>query len=422
MRRSLPALLGLGLALLAAGLACDRPTPVAPEGSTLTITANPSRIAVNGESALLILGRRMDGKPVNQGTEVTLSTTLGTVDPGTVNTDASGIAHAMLRGNGVEVGTATVTAFSGAAGEAMVEVKVGSLGTSIIVTPTPSQLPKSGGTVDLLAVVFDDIGTPLANAAVTFGSQVGNLDSGGASVITNARGEARDVLRVSANDLTAVNEGFFEVSAATTTEGGTQIEDVSEVDVGGSPASLFFQATPTSVSELEGGEVSLLAGVRDGAGEPLEGANVNFLTEVGSLDSGGAVLQTDAGGTARDTLRVSPADIAGFPGTSFTVRAQVAGFGGEVLEQSESIRIQTGFPQASFTVEVSGLTASFTNTSTGEQPLSCLWTFAGDASISTSNQCSPPDVTYQTNGQKTVTLKVSNSLGESEVTSTFSIP
>ena len=80
MRRTYVHLLTL-FALLSV-LACDRVTPVAPVGSTITISINPSRIDAEGESAVItIIVRKEDGTPVNPGTQVNISTTLGTVDP-----------------------------------------------------------------------------------------------------------------------------------------------------------------------------------------------------------------------------------------------------------------------------------------------------------------------------------------------------
>jgi hypothetical protein len=261
------------------------------------------------------------------------------------------------------------------------------------------------------------------NVAVTFSTEVGNLASGGAAVFTDSAGQARDTLTVLREQLSGLAEPFFTVTARATGEGGAPIEESVEIDVLGGPVSMFLQATPTSVNAETGGEVQLLAGVFDGAGDPLEGANVNFLTELGALASGGGSLQTGPGGTVTDILVVTPADLAGFPSSSFVVRAQARGLGGLVLEETVSIRIQTGFPHAEFNFTgAPGNVVTFTNLSTGQQPLSCSWDFGAGANPGTSSSCaSPIVVTYTTPGNKTVSLVVSNVLGSDTAVANFEV-
>lgn len=421
--RSWPGLVAAAcLALVVALPACDRPTPVAPEGSMLTISATPTRIEIDGTSMITVIARRSDGTPVNQGTVINLSSTLGTI-PANANTDDAGVARAQLQGDGQRVGTAMVTASSGASGEVMVEVQVGSVAGQIDLEANPNQISRDAAQteISLLAVVQDTFGTLLPNVGVTFSTEAGNLDSGGAALFTDSNGQVVETLTVLRSDIADNSEGFFTVTARATGEGGTPIDGTAEINITGGPASIFFQATPTSVSQQTGGTVQLLVGVRDASGDALPGANANFLTELGSLASGGAVLQTGADGTVRDTLTVSAADLAGFPSSAFTVRAQVAGFGGVVLEESQSIRIQTGFPVASFSFSINGSDVTFSNTSTGQQPLSCSWNFGQGANPGTSSQCPGQTVTYTTPGNKTVTLTVSNSLGSDQATASFTI-
>jgi len=411
------------LALLVALPACDRPTPVAPEGATLTISANPTRIEIDGTSLITVIARRGDGTPVNDGTVINLSSTVGSI-PSSANTDDAGVARAELVGDGQRVGTATVTASSGASGEVTVEVQVGAVAGIIDLEANPNQISRDAAVteISLLAVVQDTFGSLLPNVGVTFSTESGNLESGGAALFTDQNGQVLETLTVRRADIADNAEGFFTVTARATGEGGTPIEGIVEIDITGGPSSIFFQATPTSVSQQTGGTVELLVGVRDASGDALPGAHANFLTELGSLASGGAVLETGPDGTARDTLTVTAADVAGFPSSAFTVRAQVAGFGGIVLEQSQSIRIQTGFPVASFTFDPpDGNQVTFTNTSTGQQPLSCTWNFGAGANPGSSSQCPGQTVTYTTPGNKTVTLTVTNSLGTDQASASFTI-
>jgi hypothetical protein len=395
---------------------------VAPEGATLTISANPTRIEIDGTSLITVIARRGDGTPVNDGTVINLSATVGSI-PASANTDDAGVARAELVGDGARVGTAIVTASSGASGEVTVEVQVGAVAGIIDLEANPNQISRDAAVteISLLAVVQDTFGSLLPNVGVTFSTESGNLESGGAALFTDENGQVLETLTVRRADIADNAEGFFTVTARATGEGGTPIEGIVEIDITGGPSSMFLQATPTSVSQQSGGTVNLLVGVRDASGDPLQGANVNFLTEVGSLASGGGVVQTAADGTVRDTLTVTAADLAGFPSSSFLVRAQVAGFGGAILEETQSIRIQTGFPVASFIFDIEGSDVTFTNTSTGQQPLTCTWNFGQGANPGTSSQCPGQTVTYTTPGNKTVTLTVTNSLGTDQASASFTI-
>jgi len=287
------------LVLVAAG--CDEASPVAPPGTTLSISVTPSQIAANGTATVRVTVLKANGTPVNPGTEVRLDTTLGTVDP-IVETDSTGIAEGTLRGDG-RVGMATVTARTGSAEAAMVDVAIGEFAASITLQATPGQ-------------------------------------------------------------------------------------------VGG------------------GGQVQLLAVIRDDEARPLPGAAVNFLTEVGTLDSRGALVTTNGQGQARDTLRVSEADVEAFSGVSFNVEVVVGGEGGALQRDSVSIRILTGEPVPRF-VARAGATqfeVVFDNESEGAPPLSFMWNF-GDGGTATQDS---PVHDFTRAGNFQVRLTVTNGLGQQE--------
>jgi PKD domain-containing protein/Big-like domain-containing protein/invasin-like protein len=226
---------------------CDKATPVAPTGSILTISANPTRIALNGQSTITIVGRKPDGNPLNPGTEIQLSATLGSV-PAIVSTDRNGSATAVFQSDG-RLGTATITASipgsgstssggstggsggstggsgggsgSGSGtGSASLQIDVGAVAGSIILQPTPTTLPSTGGTVRLLAVVRDASGAPLAGQAVNFTSDYGTLNSRGGTVTTDANGEAHDRLTLTETDLLN-NVATVNVTAQTVGGGST---------------------------------------------------------------------------------------------------------------------------------------------------------------------------------------------------------
>jgi hypothetical protein len=207
MRQTLaPAL--LCLAALALG-SCDKAGPVAPEGSVLTISAAPNRIAADGISTITVVARKSTGFPVNPGTTVFLSTTRGSI-PASGTTDDDGVVRVALSGNG-EVGMATVKAAAGAAEEVEIEVQIGIFAASVTLQASPTSIGTSGGQIDLVAIVRDDAGQPLPNAQVNFTTELGTLDSGGGLVTTDSSGEATDTLVVRARDVNATTASSFEV-------------------------------------------------------------------------------------------------------------------------------------------------------------------------------------------------------------------
>ncbi len=145
------------LAMLAA-VGCDKASPVAPSGSILAVSANPTRIPLNGTSTITIIGRKPDGNPLNPGTEIHLSASLGTI-PSIVTTNSSGTATATFQSNG-RLGTARISAAIGTAPavpmgtdmtppstptSASIDVQVGSVTTTIILQPTPTTCRPRGG-------------------------------------------------------------------------------------------------------------------------------------------------------------------------------------------------------------------------------------------------------------------------------------
>jgi len=284
---------------------CGKGTPVAPAGTTIQLTVNPNLITGSQTAQLKALVRKENGAPVNPGTVVLFSTTLGTVTA-SAETDSQGVAQGQLRGDG-RLGTAKVVATSGPVTTDPVEIQIG----------------------------------------VTAGSAT-------------------------------------------------------------------LSATPSSISE-DGGKISLLALVRDAGGQPLSGALINFQTQVGTLASGGGFLTTSASGQAKDTLTLTGSDLATLSGNSFTVSVQASG-SGAVVSDDQSIGIQRK-PRASFDRTVSHLAVVFKDTSTGN-PTSWLWDFGDNSAKSTSQN---PSHVYGAAGTYVVTLKVSNSLGESEASDILQI-
>ena len=251
---------------------------MAPSGTILSISANPSRIALNGTSTITIIGRKPDGNPLNPGTEIRLGASLGSV-PSFVTADRNGSATAIFHSDG-RLGTATITAETGSAtgsgppttsdssgdssglSSASVSIQVGNAAKTIIFQPTPTTLPATGGKVNLLAIVRDANGQALPNQAVNFTTDLGTLRSRGATVTTDALGQAKDVLTLSEQDL-ANNASSVTVTAQSTGGDGAAVSQTATIhiqsdrpsasftfDKGGTDLEVQFIDTSTSPGAL----------------------------------------------------------------------------------------------------------------------------------------------------------------------------
>jgi hypothetical protein len=218
-----------------AGLACDSATPTAPAGTILTLSATPTQISLNGRATLTVIGRRPDGNPLNEGTEIFFTTDLGSVNPVVVAVDENGVAQSNLRGDG-RAGTANVSARvstsgggggeegGGGTGSASTSVRIGSTAGAISLQATPTSVPEDFTEpvrqIQLLALLRDDQGQPLPDVPVNFGTEVGSLESGGSFIETNSAGEARDVLSVTEGDINTVSGDSFTVTVEAGSGGG----------------------------------------------------------------------------------------------------------------------------------------------------------------------------------------------------------
>ncbi len=400
------------LLLIAVVPGCDKASPVAPAGTTISLSINPSRIDITGQASITAIVRRDNGTAVNPGTEVNFSTTLGSLDPDLAKTDDAGVARTTLKGTG-QVGTATIEASTGAATPSTVEIQIGSLASSVTLVASPTAIGKGGGTIELLAVVRDDAGQLLNQLAVNFSTSAGTLESRGAAQLTNPLGEARDTLTVTELDIIALATNVITVSVFASTEGGSLLETTTEISVRGLISNISLQVSPGSVA-ASGGTLQLSALVKDDIGLGVQGAGVNFVSQAGTLASGGGVLRTDSGGQAVDKLTLTVQDIDALGSRTFLVEAFSTDSTGAQISANFTVSVQTGAPIASYTFVATGLSVQFQNQSTGDQPLSYLWIF-GDQTTPPNQTVASPTHVYNTAGTYNVQLTVTNAVGTDSV-------
>lgn len=181
----------MALVLAATLVGCDKAPLTAPTDSAVTLFANQTVVALNGAVEVTANVTEPGGVPVQNGTQVTFTTTLGTLQPQEARTSGG---RATVRLNaGAASGIAQVRAFSGGAQAEALQIRVGAAAaTAVTVSATPSAVGFNGGTVDIVAVATGENNQRLPGVPVSFGTTAGVLRE--ASVVTDANGEARTQL------------------------------------------------------------------------------------------------------------------------------------------------------------------------------------------------------------------------------------
>lgn len=276
-------------ALLVGILACDSANPVAPEGTVLTVTANPTQIGLNGSSTITVSGFRPDGNPLNPGTQLNVTTTLGVISPSTlVSVGQDGRASVMLTGDGRQGMAAVTAATTGGDVTAMVMVRIGVDPDSkpkVTVSASPATI---GLGEDSRVTVFvrgpDD--APLgAGLVVELRTTLGTIKN---QTTTNGQGEATATLTA----------GNVPGSAVVTARFGSSDEAMATVTIEERAPQLEIFANPDLIAVGTTSEITIRA--RDSNGVPLgAGEVITLLANLGTVPDS---VTTNANGVARTTF------------------------------------------------------------------------------------------------------------------------
>ena len=161
-----------GLVMLAA-IACQKSETIAPDGSTITLTANPAQVVlVAGVQvapvAIVATVRNTIGVPL-PGQDVRFTTTSGTLDPPgsiPISTDSFGNATCTL--TGATVGP-QITATSGKATANLTLTSGTGQVSSIVLTPSdPQDLASCTATFDFTAKAVGPTGTGVTGVLLFF--------------------------------------------------------------------------------------------------------------------------------------------------------------------------------------------------------------------------------------------------------------
>ena len=225
----------LGVLAMLVAISCDRVPLIAPTNSTVTIDAGSRVVETGGSTSLSAMVIEESGTPVQNGTVVRFTTTLGRLDPVEAQTRNGVATTTFFAGN--DSGVAEVRATSGGAGGSstttpstgnggttpptttttttnsnVVLISVGSAAVdTVTVRANPSSVSTgTGGTVNVIATVIGTAGRLLSNIPVSFSASRGTLS--GTTAITDAQGEAR---------VTLTTNGDTDISVAAGTKTAT---------------------------------------------------------------------------------------------------------------------------------------------------------------------------------------------------------
>jgi PKD domain/Bacterial Ig-like domain (group 1) len=267
-------------ALVGLGFACDKLPLLAPQASTISLSSNSSIVQANGSAEIRATVIEGSGTPVQNGTTVSFTTTLGSMNPPEART-VNGVATTQFVGNG-QSGEAEIRAASGGAKPAdatnpSLKLKVGGAAAGrLSVSAAPTRLPAAGGSSVITATVSDTSGNPLTSVPVTFSTTNGTLSSAAAS--TGFNGQASVTLNTT-RDAT--------VTAAVGVSGTGSITPVTvNVVVGVVPTLGFGTTTPADPTVGQTVTFTLNVGAGSATADPFRSIVINF-GDGSSQDLGG---------------------------------------------------------------------------------------------------------------------------------------
>ena len=256
-RRAIVPLLLLPLALVAA---CDKVPLLAPTGTVINLFPVTTTVSLNSEVTIIATviengvasggsggpsgggggARAGNGTPVQNGTVISFTTTIGRIEPSEARTNNGQVNVRLITGN--VSGTATITAYSGGASNSL-NLAVGTAAVrAIVASATPTTLGSSGGSSIVTATALNEGGSPVGGVPLFFSTDVGtispstaNTDASGtttATLTTTATAKVKATVgvgsgtqaAVSSNEVTVTVNAFalasFTVNNSSTTAGG----------------------------------------------------------------------------------------------------------------------------------------------------------------------------------------------------------
>jgi adhesin/invasin len=226
---------------------CSKVPLLAPTGSTLTLTAGATTLSLGGSTDLIVQVFEQPGTAPQDGTLVSFTTTLGSVQPSDARTSGGRVNVKFFAGS--VSGVATITATSGPASGGttnptnVAKISIGSAAAgSVSVTASPGAVPATGGSSTITATVLDTNGNLLAGVPVTFTTDNGTVSP--ALATTGANGQTTSTLTTTKVSKVTATAGVASTSGTTTTT-APSASVIVNVNTGPS-VSIAGPASPTN--------------------------------------------------------------------------------------------------------------------------------------------------------------------------------
>jgi hypothetical protein len=404
--------------------ACDKVPLIAPSGSAISLSANSSTVPTNGTVGLTAFVMESSGTPVQNGTTVRFTTTLGTVTPTEAQT-TNGVAVATFNA-GANSGIATIHAISGGAGGGTgstgtgtgtgTGTTTGSTSTNVVtitvgvaavktitVNASPTSVGPNGGSVTVTATALDPNGGSLAGIPVTFSADHGGVDPG--VVTTDASGQATTTLTTSAETKVTASAGPATATATVTLRAAPAITikctpasgtgtcaAVAASDASNTATVTFDIAKATGSSALRDATISFGDGITQGLG-----------TLAAPVSIAHSYNGSSNGTTATYSAAVTVTDVDNERSTASTI-VNVTPRGALAIDLAAS--------QAT-SVPGQGQTVTFTATVAGGVAQSFAWDYDGDGTVDATTSSNKITRGYTSNGRQTATVTVQTIDGRS---------
>ena len=278
-RRPLLALLAASLALAAA---CDKVPLLAPTGSVITLFPVTTTVSLNSEVTIIATviengsapagtgagsgttttTRTGAGTPVQNGTLITFTTTIGRIEPSEARTHNGQVSVKLITGS--TSGSATITAYSGGASAQITNLKIGTAAAKTVgVTTIPQSLGASGGTVQVVASVTDEGGSALSGVPVTFSTDKGSISP--STVTTDGSGTATAALTTTATAKITAAVGALTGTATVTVNARSLTSFTAAPSSASAGVPIAFTVTPAVGANISNVHVDF----GDGSGTEL---------------------------------------------------------------------------------------------------------------------------------------------------------
>jgi len=245
--------------------ACDKVPLLAPTGSVITLLPVANTVSLNSEVTIIATviengqapagtgsgttttTRTGAGTPVQNGTLISFTTTIGRIQPSEARTHNGQVSVSLITSGAS--GSATVTAYSGGA-SASTKLLIGTAAVKTVsIATTPQALGAAGGSAQIVATVTDEGGNTLGGVPVTFATDRGSISPSTAT--TDANGAATATLTTTATAKVSATAGTVKSTEATVTVNARSLASfVAAPPTANAGVPVTFTVTPTTGANI----------------------------------------------------------------------------------------------------------------------------------------------------------------------------